>query len=255
MLSAARPIDNGSASSLASHQFGARSIALLKDTGEQIISDASGARLALAAVRAPWTDAVAQLERQLAELPLNVAAELASQADRPTFRRLTGTASLYMIEALIVVILITAVGRIGLDFVEGRYEPTGLFVTVVEIVSILLLVGYISASLFFPPLRQRVRRTVASRARSLVKATVERAQSVLRDHVETVDRLAREGRDLLLLIDKTVLELTAAGSDKASVNRLFGQTPQHDVAEETTMLSPTPRHEGQQPARRRPSFD
>ena len=255
MLNGTRPTDNASASSLTSHAFGARSITLLKDTAEQIISDASGARLALAAIKAPWTDAVAQLERQLAELPLDVAAELASQADRPTFRRLAGIASVYMVEALIVVILITAVGRIGLDFVEGHYEPAGLFVTVVELVSILLVIGYITASLFFPPLRQRVRRTVASRARSLVKATVERAQSALRDHVEAVDRLAREGRDLLLLIDQTVLGLAAAGDDKASVNQLFGQTPQLTLAQETTMLSPTSGYEDQKPSQRRPTFD
>jgi len=188
-------------------------------------------------------------------LPLDVAAELAAQADRPTFRRLAGITSIYTVEALIVVILITAVGRIGLDFVEGHYEPAGLFVTVVELVSILLIIGYITASLFFPPLRQRLRRTVAQRARSLVTATVKRAQGALREHVEAVDRLAREGRDLLLLIDQTVLGLAAEASDKASVNQLFGQTPQFTIGQETTMPSVPVRHEGQEPARGRPTFD
>jgi hypothetical protein len=124
-----------------------------------------------------------------------------------------------------------------------------------ELISILLVIGYMTASLFFPPLRQRVRRTVALRARALVKAAVERAQGALRDHVKAVDRLAREGSDLLLLIDQTVLGLAAAASDKASVNQLFGQTPQLSAAEETTMLSPTLGHEEQKPARRRPMFD
>jgi energy-coupling factor transporter ATP-binding protein EcfA2 len=255
MLNGTRPIGDGSAPSLTSHAFGARSIALLKDTAEQIISDASGARLALAAVRAPWTDDVAQLERQLAELPLNVAADLATQADRPTLRRLAGITSLYAVEALIVVVLITAVGRIGLDFVKGHYEPGGLFVTVVELVSILLLIGYITASLFFPPLRQRLRRTVALHARSLVKATVERAQRALKDHVKAVDRLAREGGDLLLLIGETVLDLGTDASDEASVNQLFGQTPQLRIVQETTVPSVPTGHEGQEPERRRPTFD
>ena len=255
MLNGTRPIGDGSAPSLTSHAFGARSIALLKDTAEQIISDASGARLALAAVRAPWTDDVAQLERQLAELPLNVAADLATQADRPTLRRLAGITSLYAVEALIVVVLITAVGRIGLDFVKGHYEPGGLFVTVVELVSILLLIGYITASLFFPPLRQRLRRTVALRARSLVKATVERAQRALKDHVEAVDRLAREGGDLLVLIGETLLDLGTEASDEASVNQLFGQTPQLRIVQETTVPSVPTGHEGQEPERRRPTFD
>jgi hypothetical protein len=255
MLNGVRPTGDGSAPSVTSRAFGARSITLLKDTAEQIISDASGARLALAAVLAPWTEEVAQLERQLAVLPLDVAAELASQAGRPTLRRLAGITSVYAVEALIVVILITAVGRIGLDFVEGHYETAGLFATVVELVSILLVIGYITASLFFPPQRQRLRRTVAQRARSLVKATVERAQRALRDHVEAVDRLAREGRDLLLLIDQTVLGLAAEASDKASVNQLFGRTPQRRIAQETTMPSVPAGHEGQEPVRRGPTFD
>jgi hypothetical protein len=152
------------------------------------------------------------------------------------------------------VILITAVGRIGSDFVEGHYEAAGLFVTVVELVSILLVIGYIATS-FFPPLRQRLRRTVAQRARSLVKATVERAQGALRDHVEAVDRLAREGRDILLLIDQTVFGLAAEASDKASVNQLFGQTPQLRIVQETTLPSLPAGHEGQEPAQRRPAFD
>jgi hypothetical protein len=203
-------------------------------------------------VRAPWTDEVARLERRLAELPVDVAAELASQADRPTFRRLAGITTVYTVEALIVVILITAVGRIGLDFVQGHYEPAGLFVTVVELVSIRLVIGYIAAGLFFPPQRQRLRQTVAQRARSLVKATVERTQGALRDHVEAVDRLAREGRDLLLLIDQTVLGLAADAGDRTSVNNLFGETPQVKIAQETAMPAG---HEGQEPVRRRPKFD
>jgi hypothetical protein len=255
MLNGTRAPDDGSAPSITSHAFGARTITLLKDTAEQIISDASGARLALAAVRAPWIEEVAQLERQLAVLPPDVTAELVTQADRPTFRRLAGITSAYTVEALIVVILITAVGRIGLDFVEGHYEPAGLFVTVVELVSVLLVIGQITASLFFPPQRQRLRRTVAERARSLVKATVERAQGALQDHVEAVDRLAHEGRDLLLLIDQTVLGLAAEASDKASGDRLFGQTPQLVIVQETTMRSLPAEHEDQEPVRRRPTFD
>jgi energy-coupling factor transporter ATP-binding protein EcfA2 len=255
VLNGARPTGDGPAASVRSHAFGARSITLLKDTAEQIFSDASGARLALASVRAPWTEQFAELERHLEVLPVDVAAELATQADRPTFRRLAGITSVYIVEALIVVILITAVGRIGLDFVAGHYEPAGLFFTVVELVSMLLVIGYITASLFFPPLRQRLRRTVGRRARSLVKATVERAQAALRDHVEAVDRLAREGRDLLVLIDRTVLGLAAEASGEASVNRLFGQTPQLRIAQETTMPSLPVGHEDQEPVQRRPTFD
>jgi len=255
MLNGSRLTGDGSAPSVTSHAFGARSIAPFKDITTQIISDASGARLALAAVRGPWTAEVAQLERQLDELPLDVAAELAAQADRPTFRRLAGITTVYTVETLIVVILITAVGRIGLDFVERHYEPAGLFATVVELVSILLVIGYVTASLCFPPLRQRFRRTVAQRAKSLVRVTMERTRGALRDHVEAVDRLAREGRDLLLLIGQTVLGLAAEASDKASVNQLFGQTLQLRGSQETTVPSIPAGDEGQEPVRRRPTFD
>jgi energy-coupling factor transporter ATP-binding protein EcfA2 len=95
MLNGTRPAGDGSAPSVTSQPFGVRSITLLKDTAEQIISDASGVRLALAAVRAPWMEEIAQFERRLAVLPLDVAAELAAQADRPTFRRLVGITSVY----------------------------------------------------------------------------------------------------------------------------------------------------------------
>jgi hypothetical protein len=59
--------------------------------------------------------------------------------------------------------------------------------------------------MFFPPFRQRVRRNVAQRAKALVEAVVETAQAALREQVDTVDRLAREGRDLLLLIDLVMI--------------------------------------------------
>lgn len=254
-LDSTRRKGDGSTPSVTGGAFGARSIALLKDSVEQIISEAQGARLALAAVRAPWTEEVGQLERRLAMLPLNVAAELATQTDRPTFRRLAGVTSLYTVEALIVVILITAVGRIGLDFVEGRYETAGLFITVVELVSILLAIGSITAGVFFPPQRQRLRRTVAQRAKSLVKATMERAQAALRDHVEAVDRLAREGRDLMLTIDHTVLGLDADANDPAGVNQLFGQTSRFGIVDETLMPAVPTRQAGQEPVQRRADFD
>jgi energy-coupling factor transporter ATP-binding protein EcfA2 len=250
-----RSTGDGSALSLTGDMFGSRSIALLKDTADQLLTDASGARLAIAAVRPPWTEEIAQLERQLAVLPVDVAAELATQANRPTLRRLAGLTSVYIVEALIVAILITAVVRIGLDFVAGHYEPAGLFITVVELVSILLIIGYMTARLFFPPLRQRLRRMVAQRARSFVRATMERVQNILRDHVEAVDRLAREGRDLLHLIEQTVLGIAVEATGKANVGQLFGQAPPLKIAQETTLASPSADRTAEAPLRRRPTFD
>ena len=107
--------------------------------------------------------------------------------------------------------LLIAVGRIGLDFVNGTYAPASLFMTVVELVAMLLFIGNIVANMFFPPLRQRMRRTVAQRAQAFVRSAVQRLQAILRDHVEAVDRLAQEGRDLLLSIDRAVVAPDASG--------------------------------------------
>ena len=96
---------------------------------------------------------------------------------------------------------------------------------------------------------------VAQRARSFVRATVERIQGVLRDHVEAVDRLAREGRDLLHLIDQTVLGIAVEASSKANVGQLFGQAPPLKIAQETNLLSPIPDRAVEVPPRRRPTFD
>jgi hypothetical protein len=235
--------------------FGARSAATLSETTAQIVRDASVVRMALGPVSSAWIAEVLRLEHQLALLPIDVATELATAADRPTLRRLAGIASIYAVEGLIILVLLIAIGRVGLDFVAGTYAPAGLFVTVLELISILVIIGHIAASTFFPPLRQRLRRTVAQRARSLVKAAVERAQTALREHVETVERLAREGRELLHLIDRTVVALATEDGNEAGVNRLFGQPPQQlglDQEAPGPFLVEPGRGE---PKRRRPSFD
>jgi hypothetical protein len=235
--------------------FGARSTTILSDAVAHIVKDASAARIALGPVGAAWAADIALLERRLALLPIEITAELVAEADRPTPRRLAGIASVYAVEGLIALVLLTAAGRIGLDFVAGNYAPAGLFVTLLELIFILVLIGHITATLFFPPLRQRMRRTVAQRARSLVKATVERAQSALREHVEAVDRLAREGRDLLRLIDRTVIGLSTQAGDGAGISRLFGQEPPLRLDLETTGHPLAVESEREEPIRRRPSFD
>jgi hypothetical protein len=78
-----------------------------------------------------------------------------------------------------------------------------------ELIVELLIIGHMTASLFFPPLRQRARRHVAQRATILVRAAVERMQTALREQVEAADRLASEGDGLLRLIDGIVAALMA----------------------------------------------
>jgi energy-coupling factor transporter ATP-binding protein EcfA2 len=236
--------------------FGGRSVAAFSETAQRLVGEASAARLALDPVGAAWTAEAQQLERRLTRLPLDVIAELMAETNRPTVRRLAGIASVYAVEGLIVLVLLIAVGRVGIDFVAGSYAPKGLFASVLELNLILVVIGNIVATMFFPPLRQRARRNIANRARSLVTDAVERAQSALREHVEAVDGLAREGRELLLMIDHIVLALTAERGGEANVDRLFGrQERQIRLNDGVTERPPPLESDREDPTRRRPSFD
>jgi hypothetical protein len=183
--------------------------------------------LPLGPVAAAWTAEILRLERQLAVLPLDAVTALMAEAKRPSLRRWAGIASVYTVEGLILLVLLIAVGRVGIAFVAGSDAPNGLFMTAFELILALLVIGHGTATMFFPPLRQRVRRHVAQRARTLVRAAVERAQTALREHVEVVDGLAYEGGKLLRLIDRTVAGLTAKPRDGEHVNRLFGVLEAH----------------------------
>jgi energy-coupling factor transporter ATP-binding protein EcfA2 len=192
-----------------SDAFGARTGALLSETALQLVGDASAARLPLGPVAAVWTAETRRLERQLALLPLDVVTALAMAANHPSLRRWTGMASVFAAEGLIALVLLVTVGRLGFAFVAASAAPKGLLTTALELIVALLIIGHMTASLFFPPLRQRARRHVAQRATILVRAAVERMQTALREQVEAADRLASEGDGLLRLIDGIVAALMA----------------------------------------------
>jgi hypothetical protein len=234
--------------------FGGISVAALAEMAGQLVNDAAAAGLALGPVGAVWTRDIARLAHPLALLPHDVATELHAEARRPTFRRLAGITSLYAIEGLIVVVLMVAVVRIGADFVAGSYAQAGLFVTVLELIFILVVIGHIVATTFFPPFRQRISRIVAKRARLLVDAVVKSAQAALREQVEAVDQLAREGRDLLLQIDRALIALTADTGEDPGVDRLFGQPPRLELIEQAAG-HPTPADPAYAEPRRRATFD
>jgi energy-coupling factor transporter ATP-binding protein EcfA2 len=232
--------------------FGASAAAVLSETVAQSVNAASAGRMTLGPVAAVWTAETSQLQRQLSMLPLDVAAELTAQANRPTLRRFAGLAAVYGVEGLIVLVLLVTIWRIGIDFVTGVYASGSMFVTALALIFMLVVIGHTLAAMFFPPLRQRLRRIVGQRAKSLVKAAGERAQTALREHVAAVDRLAREGRELLLQIDRAVMTLASeAGAseagDAANANRLFGQEPPGLVAEVTSA--------DEKLSQRRPVFD
>lgn len=236
--------------------FGASSAALLSEVAGQIVREAAGGRMALGPVGPTWNAVISELDRQLAVLPLDVAAALATEAERPTLRRLAGITSLYAIEGLIGLVLVAAVGRIGLDFVQGHYGRAGLFVTVLELISILIVIGHITANMFFPPLRQRFRRIVTQRAEALVRVAVETTQRVLKDHVAAVDRLAQEGNALLRLIDQIVVDLAAEPTCSPNLDPLFAQPPRSIDLDEVAKIGFQPTIDGRQELKHsRPSFD
>nr|WP_294508682.1 GTPase domain-containing protein [uncultured Rhodopila sp.] len=230
--------------------FGRRSAAVLSDIADDLIRDASLEHLSLGPAGTAWRAETARLDRQLAGLPVAAEAEVLAEAGRRTFRRVVGIACIYAVELLIVAVLLTAAVRVGIDFVTGSYSPGSLFLTAMELVFILLLIGHIIASLFFPPLQKRLRRRVVQRGKLVIRATVEHLLSGLNDHVEAIDRLAREGRDLLSTIDRNVTTLARSSRNGAGVDRLFGQSSP-DRAEPAAAAATEPG----QAARRRPQFD
>jgi energy-coupling factor transporter ATP-binding protein EcfA2 len=235
--------------------FGARAAAALAETVQRTATDAEAAHVAIGPVAAAWITETLQLERQLSLLPIDAAAELAAQANRRTLRRLAGFGCVYGVEGLIILVLLVTVWRVGADFVAGVYASVNLFFTVLVLVSILVIIGHTLAAMFFPPLRQRLRRTVGRRAISLVTAAVDKLQTTLRDHVTAVDRLAREGRELLAQIDRAVISLATGAGDETSVNRLFGQEPQsRSIADATVQPMSVPLRDARV-AHRRPRFD
>lgn len=230
-------------------RFGQDSAAALAAAMTELARDAALARLALGPVEAAWAAETTRLERQLAPLPLAVETEVATEAGGHTLRRALGTASLYAVEILVVAVLLIAAVRVGIDFVTGAYAPGSLFLTAMELIFILLLIGHITASLFFPPLQKRLRRRVAQRAKALVRGSSDRLHTELRAHVDAVDQLSREGRDLLRAIDRTMTALATAKS-AAGVDRLFGQAETQRIPE-----AAVPAARPAEPARRRPRFD
>jgi energy-coupling factor transporter ATP-binding protein EcfA2 len=230
--------------------FGAGRGTTLANALREATRDAAPRGLRLGPVETAWTATFTSLDRDLGALPLDIASDLAVRAGRPGIRRVVGLLCLYGVEALILAVLLIAVYRAGNDFLAGTYAPGSLLGTVLTLLIILLLVGQTIGAVFFPPLQQRLRRLVAQRARALMKAATQRAEAALAGHVETVDRLAREGQDLLARIDGTVTGLSAPVD--TPVRRLFAETP---VLIDNRPADPVPVEPPPGNATRRPVFD
>jgi len=202
--------------------FGGTAAALLAGATGELAQAAALMRLPLGPVRVGWVSESRVLSERLAGLPMDVEGELAG-SQRPSFRRATGIGVLYAIEALITLVLFTAVWRLGSGFVLGDYVSSGLLLNTTALLVVLLLLGQLAGNLLFLPLQERFRRTVAQRAQTIVEAHWRRAAVLLTEQLEAADRLEQQGRALLAEIDGIVGSLARAESGGADVVRLFGE--------------------------------
>ncbi|HJU20274.1 MAG TPA: hypothetical protein VJ770_27795, partial [Stellaceae bacterium] len=180
-------------------------------------------------------------------LPAEVEADLAANALRPSLRRWAGAALLFAIEALLSLVLLVALWRIGSGFVLGNYLSGALLLNALALIVALLLIGQLAANLFFPALREHLRRAVAQRAEGLIDASWREARAALAEQMEAAARLTHQGRELLDGIDGILRPPARRVAAEASgVGRLFGEgPPEREPAGITTG----------NPARRPPKFD
>lgn len=246
-------IGTGAGETTARPRFGQRAAAILAEASADLLRDAALARLPLGPAAGAWPDEVARLGRELAAVPDAVEAGVLNRANRLTPGRFIGIAWVYTVELLIVAVLLAAAVRVGLDFVYDAAAPGSLFQTAMELVFILLLIGHVTASMFFPPLSKRVRRGVARTAGRLVRASGARAVAALHEQVGAADSLAAEGQDLVRAIGRTVEQLSAGTPEAPGVGRLFGEPiPPRLTA---GALAPADDPVGVGPGRRPPRFD
>jgi hypothetical protein len=184
---------------------------------------AAADRLPLGPVAAGWVAESRALSERLAELPAEVEAELASALLRPSLRRGIGIGVLYAIEVLLELVLLLAVWRLGSGFLSGDYASSGLLLNTAALLVVLLLLGNVAANLLFGPLQERLRRTTAKHAETVVAAHWEHAAMLLEEQIEATDRLAQEGATLIAEIDRIVQSLAPMKRADGDVARLFGE--------------------------------
>jgi hypothetical protein len=111
----------------------------------------------------------------------------------------------------------------GKGFLLGEYlsGPIQMFNAASLIVS-LLFAGHVLANIFFPSLRNRFAKELERRTELTVEAAWQKAQDVLQEHVDAVDRLAQQGGELLQNIDRSIQSLTHPLGDDRELQRLFG---------------------------------
>jgi len=216
--------------------FGHTTAELFSEVTERLLFDVETRRLPLQPVHAGWKDLGVVLASQLSLLPIHVEGELLSDVTKSSVRRFLGMACLGVIEILLGIVLLLTFWRMGVGFLFGEYlsGPVQMF-NAFSLTITLLFAGHIIANLFFPSLRRRFTKELARRTELTVAAVWQKAQSLLKEHVDAVDRLTQRGSELLQRIDHHIQSLASLAGDEPELQRLFGD--EAEPLREPTSLS------------------
>jgi GTPase Era involved in 16S rRNA processing len=202
-------------------RFAAAAIAITAGTTAKIARDARTARLPFGTVGAEWAASVGALDTRLAALPQAVEADLLAGSRRLSFRRVTGTAILAVVESLVAVVVVMVLWRTGEGFVTGSYTSPALVPDAVALVVALLLSGQVLAGLLFPRLRARFEKSLESQAKRCLAETWHEIDASLAAQVEASARLAAEGEALLRRIEAIQGNAGSARDRAAGIEALF----------------------------------
>ena len=216
--------------------FGHAITSLFHEVTGKLLLDVETRGLPLQPVRSGWKDTGARLTTQLSVLPVHVEGDLLAHVSKRSARRLMGVACLSVIEIALGIVFFLTFWRMGKGFLLGEYlsGPVQMFNAASLIVS-LFFAGHVIANIFFPSLRNRFARELGRRTELTVEATWQKAQDVLQEHVDAVDRLVQQGSELLQDIDHNIQLLTQPLGNDRELQRLFG-----DGAMLTRTASPPP---------------
>ena len=204
--------------------FGHSPERLAADTVSELTHRAAVARLPLGNVPASWRETVADFDQQYRLLPGSVEGELLVEANRRSFRRLIGSATLLVLDAALTITLIAAFVRLAWGFITGNLVQGGVLLDGLALVGVFVLLSQLAKGGFFPPLQDRLRQVTGSRARKLVQNTWDKLLDSFTEQQKAAAELKDESARILSGIDQILLPHTPPRHvGKPVVDRLFGK--------------------------------